>query len=139
MAQGLTSIAITLFLELRISFCSLTEGTCLLRPFELFPFEPLTLRALSWIGGFLTFHGVIGANFLMPFAVIFTAAFSSYKGLICRAHCRLCVGVGEMSKELHYTKYPVSHKHTLPELFSSTFESLVQMGYAFTFFPNQSI
>lgn len=74
----------------KVPFCSPTEGTCLLRPFELFPFEPSTLWALNRIGGFLTFHGVTRANFLMLFAIIFTAAFSSCEGLICRAHCSWC-------------------------------------------------
>lgn len=62
----------------KFPFCSPTEGTCLLRPLwivsilTLDPFEPKTLK-----GRFLTFHGVIEANLLMLYAIIFTAAFSS--------------------------------------------------------------
>lgn len=40
----------------------------------------LTFAPKTWRGRLLTFHGVIEANFLMLYNIIFTAAFSSCEG-----------------------------------------------------------
>ena len=79
----------------------------------------LTFAPETWRGRLLTFHGVIEANFLMLYNIIFTAAFSSCEGPQMWST--------EMSVELgsRYTYNHVSHKHTFPELWSGTSESLL--------------
>lgn len=78
------------------------------------PFNRLSQK--TWRCRFLPFHGVIEANVLVRYAIIFTAALSSCEGLICRAHCNLYrSGKDEQGKGwLHYIQYLVSDKHTFP-------------------------
>lgn len=115
---GLTATAIVLLLELSFLFVlSLKEHVYsdLLDCFQFNLWPPET-----WRGRLLTFHGVIEANFLMLYNIIFTAAFSSCEG-------GLRCGATEMSVESgsRYTYNHVSHKHTFPELWSGTSESLL--------------